>query len=87
MVLPHRNHWPEFEAVSAEPRLARRVTGALRAICTPANLAALGVLAFGWLALVGWTGAGPDSWQARVCADLDLRPRACAAIQPAGDAS
>lgn len=87
MVLPHRNHWPEFDAASSEPRLARRAAVALRAICTPANLAALGVLAFGWFALIGWTGAGPDSWQARVCADLDLQPRACAVVQSAGDAS
>jgi hypothetical protein len=87
MVLPHRNHWPEFETSPAEPRFAWRAMAGLAALCTPANLAALGVLAFGWMALVGWTGAGPDSWQARVCADLDLQPRACSVIQPAGDAS
>jgi len=87
MVLPHRNHWADFDGTSPEPQLARRLTAAFRALCTPANLAALGVLAFGWLALVGWTGAGPDSWQARVCADLELQPRACAVIPSAGDAS
>ncbi|GJD32556.1 hypothetical protein PMNALOAF_3832 [Methylobacterium adhaesivum] len=87
MVLPHRNHWPEFDASPEKPGLAQRTAASVRAICTPTNLAALGVLAFGWFALVGWTGAGPDSWQARICADLDLQPRACAVIRSAGDAS
>ncbi len=52
----------------------------LKAVCTPANLAVCAVVALGWFALIGWTGAGPDGWQARLCADLDLQPRACAAV-------
>ncbi|BAU89113.1 hypothetical protein MPPM_0508 [Methylorubrum populi] len=58
----------------------------LRAACTPANLLVCAVVAFGWFALIGWTGAGPDGWQARLCADLDLQPRACAAVQLTGEA-
>ncbi|MGW5839765.1 hypothetical protein ACWFZ6_17265 [Methylorubrum extorquens] len=53
----------------------------LRAVCTPANLLVCAVVACGWFALLGWTGAGPDGWQARLCADLDLQPRSCAAVQ------
>ncbi|MCJ2028226.1 hypothetical protein MKK50_02230 [Methylobacterium sp. J-043] len=52
-----------------------------KAVCTPANLLVCAVVAFGWFALLGWTGAGPDGWQARLCADLDLQPRSCAAVQ------
>ncbi|MBD8906255.1 hypothetical protein [Methylorubrum zatmanii] len=50
------------------------------AVCTPANLLVCSVVALGWFALIGWTGAGPEGWQARLCADLDLQPRACAAV-------
>ena len=53
----------------------------LRSVCTPANLLLCVVVAFGWFALIGWTGAGPDGWQARLCADLDLQPRACASVR------
>ena len=95
MALPHRGRWPEFDAMgtgpsqpgSMHPGLAPRVMAVARAVCTPGNLVAAGTLAFGWLALIGWTGAGPESWQARVCADLDLRPRACAVVQASGTAS
>ncbi len=58
----------------------------LRAVCTPANLLVCAVVAFGWFALLGWTGAGPDGWQARLCADLDLQPRSCAAVRLSVDA-
>lgn len=58
----------------------------LRAVCTPANLLLCAVVAFGWFALIGWTGAGPDGFQARLCADLDLQPRACAAVQSVSEA-
>ncbi len=87
MVLPHRGHWPEFDVVEPEARSTGRVVAVLRAVCTPGNLAVAATLAFGWLALIGWTGAGPDSWQARVCADLDLQPRACALVPSTGNAS
>ncbi|MCJ2080367.1 hypothetical protein [Methylobacterium sp. J-090] len=92
MALPHRGRWPEFDVLGtspsrsdfAHPQFARRVLATARAVCTPGNLVLAGTLAFGWLALIGWTGAGPESWQARVCADLDRQPRACAVVQGAG---
>ncbi|KQP10587.1 hypothetical protein ASF28_05580 [Methylobacterium sp. Leaf99] len=95
MALPHRGRWPEFNVTgpgpsrsgSVQSRSAHHVMAAIRAVCTPGNLVLVGTLAFGWLALIGWTGAGPDSWQARVCADLDLQPRACAVVQSPGAAS
>jgi hypothetical protein len=55
-------------------------------VLTPANLLLGGVLLAGWLVLVGWTGAGPEGWQARLCADLDLQPRACGTAQLADEA-
>jgi hypothetical protein len=55
-------------------------------VLTPANLLLGGVLLAGWLVLVGWTGAGPEGWQARLCADLDLQPRSCSAIRITDDA-
>lgn len=51
-----------------------------RAACAPSNILLAGTVAFVWLALVTWTGAGPDSWQARLCADLTQQPRSCGAI-------
>ena len=64
------------------PRIAE-----LRAVATPANLALAAILGLGWVALIGWTGAGPAGWQARSCAGLDLRPAACAGVSTAKDAS
>ena len=64
------------------PRLAE-----LRAVATPANHALAAILGFGWVALIGWTGAGPAGWQARSCAGLDLRPAACQGVPTAKDAS
>jgi hypothetical protein len=58
----------------------------VRSALRPSNLLLGGVLLAGWLVLVGWTGAGPEGWQARLCADLDLQPRACGAIQLADEA-
>ncbi len=59
----------------------------LREALAPANLALVAVLLLGWLALVGWTGAGPAGWQARLCAGLDLQPRACGAVRLTDEAA
>lgn len=64
---------------TADPRLGHL----LRALCTPTNLILGSVLLFGWIALIAWTGSGTRGWQARLCADLDAQPRACAAVQAA----
>ncbi len=58
-----------------------RVVAVLREVLAPANLAIGAVLLLSWFALVSWTGAGPAGWQARLCAGLDLQPRACGAVQ------
>lgn len=67
-----------------------RVAAAVRAACAPANLLLAAAVVAGWLALIAWTGAGPESWQARLCATLDGPVPACgahhAAKDPAGDA-
>ncbi|WP_232630313.1 hypothetical protein [Methylobacterium sp. Leaf118] len=81
--LDHR--WEGDRAADRPVRRNGRVLGALRQACTPGNLALCAVVAFGWFALIGWTGAGPKGWQARLCADLALQPRACA-ILPAAEA-
>ena len=78
---------PSFDHVmESDGRDAFSPMRLLRAVCTPANLLLCAVVAFGWFALIGWTGAGPDGFQARLCADLDLQPRACAAVQSMSDA-
>lgn len=69
------------EAATVHPSwLQFRVLRIAQEICTPANLALCAVVALGWLALIGWTGAGQTGWQARLCADLDGQPRACAVL-------
>ncbi|MER2268972.1 hypothetical protein [Methylobacterium oxalidis] len=64
-----------------------RIPEPLRAALSPMALLPVGLLLLGWLALVGWTGAGPAGWQARVCAGLDLPPRSCGTVQPADEAA
>ena len=71
-----------FRSARASARPAARAPDGLRWILRPSNLLLGGVLLAGWLARVGWTGAGPEGWQARLCADLDLQPRSCSAVQP-----
>ncbi len=68
------------KSASRPSRLQLRVLRVAQEICTPANLALCLVVALAWLALVGWTGAGETGWQARLCADLDGQPRACAVL-------
>jgi hypothetical protein len=70
-----------WEGSAVRPsRLQLRVLRFAQEIGTPANLALCLVVALAWLALIGWTGAGQTGWQARLCADLDLQPRACAML-------
>lgn len=77
MALTLEGRWSDLEA----ERFGARDPGLpalARAVCTPANLTFGAVLALAWLALIGWTGAGPDGWQARICADLHQGPQSCA---------
>ena len=87
MLGSHSDRWLHSSeaAPGSSGTVGRRARAAIRAACTPANLLLGAVVAFGWLALIGWTGAGPDGWQARICADLDLQPRACSAIHVSDD--
>ncbi|GEP00337.1 hypothetical protein [Methylobacterium haplocladii] len=64
-----------------------RILGTIRAIATPSNLMLAGAVAFGWLALVAWTGNGPDGWQARSCAEFDLGRASCSTIRFTKDQS
>lgn len=61
------------------------ISDALRACCTPANLAVALMAALGWAALLGWSGSGPDGWQARLCAGLDVQPQSCSVVRMRGD--
>ncbi|KAA0121442.1 hypothetical protein CIW48_23880 [Methylobacterium sp. P1-11] len=77
MALTLEGRWSDLDT----ERFGARGSGVLalvRAVCTPANLTFGAVLALAWLALIGWTGAGPDGWQARICADLHQGPQSCA---------
>ncbi|AMB43550.1 hypothetical protein [Methylobacterium sp. AMS5] len=84
MIVGDRASYPQAAGLGADLAPAQEGFSPARlvkAVCTPANLLVCAVVAFGWFALLGWTGAGPDGWQARLCADLDLQPRSCAAVQ------
>lgn len=88
MVVGDRASFPHAVGFGADRAVVREGFSPVRlfkVICTPANLLVCAVVAFGWFALLGWTGAGPDGWQARLCADLDLQPRSCAAVQLLGE--
>ncbi|MHB2207497.1 hypothetical protein [Methylobacterium sp. CM6257] len=77
MAITFEGRWSDLDA----ERFGARGPGVLalvRAVCTPANLTFGAVLALAWLALIGWTGAGPEGWQARLCADLHQGPQSCA---------
>lgn len=83
VTLDRRWRGHRWEGAKVRPsRLQLRVLRTAQEIGTPANLALCAVVALGWLALIGWTGAGQTGWQARLCADLDGQPRACA-VRPA----
>lgn len=86
MALTLEGRWSDLDA----ERFGARGPGALalvRAVCTPANLTFGAVLALAWLALINWTGAGPDGWQARICADLHQGPQSCAVASLGKDQS
>ena len=86
MAFTFEGRWSDLDS----DRFGARGPGILalaRAVCTPANLTFGAVLALAWLALIGWTGAGPDGWQARICADLHQGPQSCAVSIPAKDQS
>ncbi|MGU3464131.1 hypothetical protein ACLBXO_04695 [Methylobacterium sp. C33D] len=86
MALTLEGRWSDLDA----ERFGARGPGALalvRTVCTPANLTFGAVLALAWLALINWTGAGPDGWQARICADLHQGPQSCAVAGPVKDQS
>ncbi len=58
-----------------------RLLTAARSAFRPANLLPALLILLGWLAFIGWTGAGADGWQARVCADLAVQARSCGMVQ------
>lgn len=71
-------------ARSARRRSARRgVVALLREACAPGIVLPAALLAFGCYALLVLTGAGPDSWQVRLCANGNLDLRSCQAVRPA----
>lgn len=63
---------------------ALRILASIRSACRMSNLLPGLLILVGWLAFIGWTGAGSDGWQARVCADLGGQARSCGAIQSEG---
>ncbi len=86
MALTLEGRWSDLDA----QRFGARGPGALalvRSVCTPANLTFGAVLALAWLALINWTGAGPDGWQARICADLRQGPQSGAVASLGKDQS
>ena len=83
MALTLEGRWSDLDGARAgSPGVALA-----RAFCTPGNLTFGAVLVLAWLALIGWTGAGPEGWQARICADLHQGPQSCAVAGPAKDQS
>lgn len=47
-----------------------RFSAFVRSACRVSNLLPGLLILVGWLAFIGWTGAGSDGWQARICSDL-----------------
>lgn len=56
----------------------------VRSACRVSNLLPGLLILVGWLAFIGWTGAGSDGWQARICSDLGEHAQSCGSIQPVG---
>ena len=86
MALTFEGRWSDLEAERFGAR-GPGIPALARAVCTPANLTFGAVLALAWLALINWTGAGPDGWQARICADLHQGPQSCAVASLGKDQS
>ncbi|MBD8903157.1 hypothetical protein [Methylobacterium bullatum] len=68
---------------------AGRVLASIRSACGPSTLLPGLLILVGWLAFLGWTGAGSDGWQARVCADhaeqsWSWQARSCGMTQAEG---
>ena len=72
-----------YAARSARRHATRRGLALLRDACAPGIVLPAALLAFGCYALLVLTGAGPDSWQVRLCANGNLDLRACQAVHPA----
>ncbi|RYB07614.1 hypothetical protein [Lichenibacterium ramalinae] len=71
-----------YAARSARHHAARRGFALLREACAPGLVLPAALLAFGCYALLVLTGAGPDSWQVRLCANGNLDLRSCQAASP-----
>lgn len=71
----------------AAPIRATSIRSAVWAATTPSNLTLAGFMIFGWLALVAWTGTGPDGWQARSCVQLNFRGPSCDTVRLSKDQS
>ncbi|WP_019904211.1 hypothetical protein [Methylobacterium sp. 77] len=65
-------------------RSASRVLASIRSAFRPSSLLPGILILVGWLAFIGWTGAGSDGWQARICADPFMQARSCGTIQLEG---
>lgn len=74
-----------FVARSIRRRSARRGVVRLLDACAPGIVLPAALIAFGCYALLVLTGAGPDSWQVRLCANgnLDLQSCQTARVVPA----
>lgn len=79
------DRWQDHEDDRASG--GERMLAMVRAVATPSNLTLAGAVTFGWLALVAWTGNGPEGWQARSCAELDLGRTSCSAVRFTKDQS
>ncbi len=88
MSVSHSNRWqdPDDRALAYRSDAAR-IPGVVWAVATPSRLTLAGAVTVGWLALVAWTGTGPDGWQARSCAEFDLGRSSCAAVRFTKDQS
>jgi hypothetical protein len=86
MALTFEGRWSDLEAERFGAR-GPGVRALAHAVCTPANLTFAAVLVLAWMALIGWTGSGPEGWQARICADLHQGPQSCAIASTGKDQS